>query len=260
MQPMDGHFYTKDEETHSVFRCVLISLPFSVFIFLLSVLLLLLMMLMLISLLVLLLSLFFSLTLTAGPVLHCPSWPPLTWVLPSSKHTRQTGFPGVTQPAANLPEVPFHLSFFFHFHLYVPSCVMPPHGGCIPALCFARFMPGIFLQNRLNQNVFNLFRGGWCIASSLTSFCLFIAVKSIIPQPIVLRCYGRKKILLLLDRVNPISAWSDPLLGIYLFKTPDEWRLLHQLECKSELLRLLHDALWQKKIVGIHSMALRWSQ
>lgn len=120
MQPMDGHFYTKDEETHSVFRCVLISLPFSVFIFLLSVLLLLLMMLMLISLLVLLLSLFFSLTLTAGPVLHCPSWPPLTWVLPSSKHTRQTGFPGVTQPAANLPEVPFHLSFFFPFPSVCP--------------------------------------------------------------------------------------------------------------------------------------------
>lgn len=76
MQPMDGHFYTKDEETlwTRVFCFVLISISFfSLFLLLLMLLLMMMLMLILLLLLLLLLSLFFLfffyLTLMAGPVL-----------------------------------------------------------------------------------------------------------------------------------------------------------------------------------------------
>lgn len=106
MQPMDGHFYTKDEETHWVISFLFYFLTIFSFVLLLSLLLPLLMMLMLILLLVLLLSLFFfDLDGQTSPSL---SFSHLGFPVLLQTHTSNSIY-FVMQQGANLSTVLFHL-------------------------------------------------------------------------------------------------------------------------------------------------------
>lgn len=113
MQPMDGHFYTKDEETHWVLSFVFKLPDHFHFGFLVVVVVAVVNdvtvdIVVGVAVVVVFVFLVFFLTSMAGPVLHCPSL--ATWLFPSSsKHTHQNSILCVLQPVANLSTGLLHL-------------------------------------------------------------------------------------------------------------------------------------------------------
>lgn len=178
---MDGHFYTKDEETHWVTSQIFYFLTIFNFVFLLSLLLLLLMMLMLILLLVLLLSLFFF--VLDGRTSPSLSFSHLGFPVLLQTHTSNSIY-CVMQPVTNLQKSFSILSV--HFLLYVRPC-----GRCLHTM--GAFQLSAFVRScQDNDWDWGMSLDYSMVADALhlvsSYFCLFFAINSNICQPVLLQC------------------------------------------------------------------------